>query len=205
MTAKAACFLAAALAATPVLANDSVYSDVSRDKCTIVEEVEGIFMSMTCPGPDGYPAHFKESDIRQSFFFGYLNARYLKEGFETFGPFNHAGTMVEWRLNKDKVPVSAILRWVIENGDPKTGEGNSAYDGQVLVISKVAQKEDGIGCVAGYVDALANPDPNTLARKIADDIAPGFRCGIDEAAYHGKRGEKASGSRHQLPTAPRVK
>ena len=66
MTAKAACFLAAALAATPVLANDSVYSDVSRDKCTIVEEVEGIFMSMTCPGPDGYPAHFKESDIRQA-------------------------------------------------------------------------------------------------------------------------------------------
>jgi len=62
----------------------------------------------------------------------------------------------------------------------------------VLVISKVGQPDDRSGCVAGLVDALANPDANALARKVADEVAPSFVCEKDTAVYHGTRGERAT-------------
>ena len=74
-----------------------------------------------------------------------------------------------------------------------------ALEGEVLVISRVAQPEDGLGCVAAYVDALANPDPNKLARKIADERAPSFICGRDLPVYHGVRGPKAADPGLHLP------
>jgi hypothetical protein len=70
--------------------------------------------------------------------------------------------------------------------------------GQVLVVSKVAGK-DGQGCVVGYVDALANPKANSLAREIADTRAKGFVCGRDEAQYHGTRGPAAAEPTHVFP------
>ncbi|WP_457587012.1 hypothetical protein [Ensifer canadensis] len=107
--------------------------------------------------------------------------------------------MVEWRVAKGGTAVATILRWIIENPDPKTGESVPGLEGQVLVVSKVAEKGDGKGCVAGYVDALANPDPNTIARKVADEVAPRFRCGVDQATFHGTRGDKAAEPNNELP------
>ncbi|WP_373413566.1 hypothetical protein [Ensifer aridi] len=178
MNGKVAWLSLVLLSVGPAMANESLYVDVSRYECKTIEEEPGWYSLMTCPGHDDYPVHFKEIDIRQSFSFGHLNKRYIDVAFESFFPFNHAGTTVEWRIAKGGTPVATILRWVIENPDPKTGESFPALEGQVLVVSKVAQKEDGKGCVAGYVDALANPDPNALARKIADEVAPTFRCAL---------------------------
>jgi hypothetical protein len=42
-------------------------------------------------------------------------------------------------------------------------------------------------CHVGYVDARANPDANELARKLADEKARTFRCGIDKAQSVGNR------------------
>ncbi|PII38302.1 signal peptide protein [Sinorhizobium meliloti CCBAU 01290] len=184
MRPKLRYFLSAALISAPALANDSAYTDASRDKCRLLREWEGASSQMLCPGIGD---------------FGHARQSYLENGFESFGPFNHAETTVEWRLDANGKPVAAILRWIIENPDPQTDRSTKAFEGQVLVISKVAQKEDGDGCVIGYVDALANADANTLARRIADERTASFRCGTDQASYHGNRGEKAGEPMHFLP------
>ena len=46
-------------------------------------------------------------------------------------------------------------------------------EGQVLVVTKIAP---GATCHVAYVDALANPDANELARKAADEKAVDFDC-----------------------------
>ncbi len=122
MNGKVAWLSLVLLSVGPAMANESLYVDVSRDECKTIEEEPGWYSLMTCPGHDDYPVHFKEIDIRQSFSFGHLNKRYIDEAFESFFPFNHAGTTVEWRIAKGGTPVATILRWVIENPDPKTGE-----------------------------------------------------------------------------------
>jgi hypothetical protein len=140
MRPKLRYFLSAALISAPALANDSAYTDASRDKCRLLREWEGASSQMLCPGIGDYAVHFIESDMRQSFFFGHARQSYLENGFESFGPFNHAETTVEWRLDANGKPVAAILRWIIENPDPQTDRSTKAFEGQVLVISKVAQR-----------------------------------------------------------------
>jgi hypothetical protein len=187
-------------AIAPAAANDSSYTDLDTDHCKTIgpEEEEGGGISLLCKGLKDYPVTFKEGDLRQSVFFGKLGKAYTEGAFETFGPFNHVGKKIEWRVNGKGVPVAAILRWFIENSDPDTGMPTEALRGQVLVVSKVAQA-DGIGCIAGYVDALANPEPNILARQVADEIAPGFTCAVDDAVFHGKRGNKTSDPSRYFP------
>lgn len=113
-------------------------------------------------------------------------------GWESFAPFNDVADTVEWRLDARGKPFAAIQRFLISTGDEMPGSAKAQVKGQVLVISKIGQPQEASGCVAGLVDALSNVDANDLARRIADDLAPGFACGRDKAVYHGKRGDKAA-------------
>ncbi|MBP1858476.1 hypothetical protein [Rhizobium herbae] len=185
---------------TVVLANDSVYTDLDTDHCKTLspEDEEGGGISLRCKGFKDYDVYFKEGDLRQSLFYGHLNTAYIDGAFESFGPFNYTGPKIEWRLGAGGKPVATILRWFISNVDPETGEPAPALKGQVLVVSKVAG-EDGKGCVVGYVDALANPDPNAMARQIADTQAEGFVCGTDTADFTGVRGPRAADHTHSFP------
>ncbi|MCP4383117.1 MAG: hypothetical protein GY798_17125, partial [Hyphomicrobiales bacterium] len=67
-------------------------------------------------------------------------------------------------------PFATILRFFPDLGDGETG--------QVLVITKLGGS--GQICHVGYVDALANPQANALARQIADNVAPLFDCQADQ-------------------------
>lgn len=188
------------VSAQPAKANDSTYTDINFDACTkLYEDEAGV--ALKCEGLKGYPVYAKEGDLRQSVSFGPINKAYIDGAFESFTPFNRTGAKVEWRLAASGKPVSAILRYFLENPDPNTGASNPKLEGQVLVVSRVAQ-EDGRSCVAGYVDALANPNANELARKIADEIAPSFACGGDTPVYHGERGPKAAEPGLYLPEEP---
>ena len=89
---------------------------------------------------------------------------------------------IEWRVGADGRPVAAIQRFFA---------GDKPDQGQMLVISKVGQPGEEEGCPVGYVDALANPDANDLARNIADTIAASFECGKATPEYHGAKGDKA--------------
>jgi hypothetical protein len=182
------------------LANDSAYTDLDTDHCTALlpEDTEGGSVSLRCKGLKDYAVYFKEGDLRQSILYGSVHATYIDDVFESFTPFNSTTGKIEWRLGKDGKPVATILRWLLENIDPATGEPSPKVKGQVLVVSKVAGK-DGRGCVVGYVDALANPEPNALARKVADTTAEDFACGQDQAGYHGIRGPTAAEPTHVFP------
>ncbi|CAN7327522.1 hypothetical protein LJR030_003362 [Rhizobium sp. LjRoot30] len=189
------------LAATAAGANESSYTDMNTDKCKTLSrnEEESGSVSLKCRGLDGYPVYFKEGDARQSVFFGPVSQSYIDGAFESFGMFNYVGKKVEWRVDDSGTPVAAILRYFISNLDPETGMPTKELEGQVLVISRVAQSDDESGCVAAYVDALANGDANGLARQVADDMAANFTCGQDEPSFHGERGERASEPSRYLP------
>lgn len=201
--AGAVSLILTACSTAPARAQESVYTDLDLDTCVSInsssEEEPGGFASLRCKGYQGAPVYFKEFDLRQSVYYGPVSKKIIDEAGETFSAFNHVGKKIEWRLDADGRPAATILRWFIENTNPDTGAVDKALNGQVLVISKVASEDDPMGCVAGYVDALANPEPNLLARKVADEIAPGFACGVDRPVYHGQRGEKAGEPSYSFP------
>ena len=167
--------------AHPAVAAESAYTklDVDAD-CRAETQVHG-GGTWTCKGYKTYPIHFAEGDLRQSVFYGEVGP-WHNTAFESFGRFNHAGDTVEWRLSKGK-PLATIRRWFLAP-DEATPDGPEI---QVLVISKVGQVGVGDACVAGYVEVLANPDANEVAREVADTVAPGFACRQAEPKWHGKR------------------
>ncbi len=188
------CFLVCSAAA---FANSSTYTDLNLDQCEKITEYED-GVQLKCDGYGDYPVYLKEGDLRQAVLFGKVKQVLIDEAFESFGPFNHVNTKIEWRLDEQGKPIAAILRWFIENTNPETGAVDKDSTGQVLVVSSVADI-DGVGCVVGYVDALDNPNANILARNIADYVAGGFSCAYNKPMWWGTRGEKAGQSMNYLP------
>lgn len=142
-----------------------------------------------CAGYRGYPVHFAEGDLRQFVRYGPVADEFAYPG--GFAEWNRVNDVIEWRLD-DGMPFATIHRWFIENINPETGSADKQFAGQVLVISTVADPFASVterkSCVVGFVDALSNTDANTHARRVADGLAHGFRCGTDAPHYHGDRG-----------------
>ncbi len=78
-------------------------------------------------------------------------------------------------------PFATILRFFTNSG-----EGDKA---QVLVITKLGPP--GQVCHIGTVNASINPDANAIAREVADNSAPVFNCGKDNALEFGLTGDDA--------------
>lgn len=185
-------------AASAAFANSSTYTDIVDKSCKTLSEYEAGATSK-CAGLGDYPVYIKDGDARLSVFYGQIAEILIDKGFESFGAFNNIGDKIEWRLDDDGQPIAAILRWYISNHDDDTGQYSEKTRGQVLVVSRVAQPEDGLSCVVGYVDARANKSANELARKVADEEASSFACGYNEAFWHGERGPTASDTMNYLP------
>lgn len=192
-------------------AASSAYTETKLDKCedlikdpSQIEQDMGI-ASYKCAGYKDYPFWFDEEDVRQSTYFGYLSDDILRAGGETFAVFNHVGDKIEWRLDDKGVPRATILRYIMEHQNPETTELDKAFYGQILVVSRVGQPEDETGCVTAYVDALENTDANELARKLADEQAPGFPCGKEKPVFHGKVGSKISEPMYNYPDLSEAK
>ncbi|OCW59084.1 hypothetical protein AWJ14_04295 [Hoeflea olei] len=187
-----------ALAPGAALANSSAYTDLDPELAgceTIASDIAG--GTWKCEGYRDYPVYFKEGDLRASVFFGHVAQVLIEDGFESFGPFNSTGKKIEWRLDDSGKPIAAILRYFVS--DPET----AANGGQVLVVSRVAQADDGLSCVVGYVDARSNDNANELARRVADQDAADFACGYTEAAWYGERGALAAMTSSHLPESLR--
>lgn len=192
-------FFAAALAASAAKANESAYSERNLDACkTLSQEDEGPSVTLECTGYKDLAVYFKEGDLRQSQAYGPISKAWLDEAFESFGPFNHTNAKIEWRIAAGK-PVATIVRWFVS--DPETTSDTDTRYGQVLVVSTIATAENPTSCVVGYVDALENKDANTLARKVADEEAHDFACGLNEPQWHGLRGKLAGEPVRHLPAA----
>lgn len=162
----------------------SNYTELDLDNECVAYDTDEMGGSFSCPGYAGYSVLFSEGDLRQSVFYGYVGEWFAEGAFESFSGFNNVSGKIEWRL-KAGLPFATIHRWFIE---PEDGSTDADDKGEVLVVSKVAQPGVGDGCVAGYVDARENDDANELARQVADELAPGFMCRIDEPVFHGKEG-----------------
>lgn len=181
MTARLLVFLAALgvlasagqAAAQPAQSN---YTDVDLNQCTVIESDD--FGTMwACPGYRGIPVMISEVDLRMMVSYG-LTSTTEKAAQQTLPPFNRLGDKIEWRVSMAEghlKPFATILRFLTQReGTEKPGE--------VLVVTRLAP---GATCQIAYVDALANPDANAMARKFADEKAAGFDC-KKEPEYVGK-------------------
>lgn len=183
MRPAAALVVALAMLGAPASAAEmvSAYTDIDFEKnCSIfaVNEEGGEFANFACAGYKGYPILIYTGDLRESLFYGFPPQGDLAPAWESFSAFNRTGPKVEWRIERDgqrETPVATIHRWFV-SADPD----DSSKEVQVLVVEKVGQVHERMGCAIGLVMATGNPKANETARRIADEQAPGFVCGADE-------------------------
>lgn len=183
MTGKvfaSALYVAGLLLATPANAQqiESSYTDLDLNvDCTVIESDD--FGTMwACQGLKGVPVMVTEGDLRMFVSYG-LTSTTEKAAEQTLGPFNRLGEKIEWRVSNAEghwKPFATILRFFTQGEEGKP-------EGQVLVVTKVAP---GATCQIAYVDALANPNANELARKAADEKAKDFDCAVSDPEYVGK-------------------
>jgi len=143
----------------------------------------------TCPGKAGLVVLISEDDLRETVSVGRNRAAAAKEPAATdgFGPFNSTEHTVEWRLKNGK-PFAIIQRWRIADIDDEDKNGRPIAK-PMLAVTRLPP---GQVCHVAYIDAQANPNPNELARKAADDFARDFKCGKDEVKIIGATGRAVS-------------
>ena len=165
----------------------SAYTSTAPKDCRQVGKPSELDGSTTrvCPGKGGLIVLIDEDDLREIVSVGRSRKVAAEEpAAQTwFAPFNSSETTVEWRT-ADTKPFAIIQRWhIADSNDPdKQGRPNTKA---MLVVTRLPQ---GPVCHVAYVDAIANPDANELARKAADDFARSFTCGKDEVKIIGNRG-----------------
>jgi hypothetical protein len=165
----------------------STYTSTAPKDCRQIGKPSELDGSTTrvCPGKAGLVVLISEDDLREIVSVGRNRKVAAEEPAAQvwFGPFNSSENTVEWRAAGAK-PFAIIQRWHIADGTDldKQGRPNTKA---MLVVTRLPP---GPVCHVAYVDAIANPNANELARKAADDFAHGFACGKDEVKIIGTRG-----------------
>ncbi len=183
-----AIFAACVLLASAVPARSqqifSAYSKFDADKTckhTPGRDPED-YGSWVCAGHAGIIVRLSAGDQRMQVSFGH-NARAAareEAASQSFPGFNsvYQGT-VEWRIEKlpngKTRPFATILRWNTRTAeDSERDDGKST--GRTLVVTRL---NPGGVCHVGYVDARS-AGANEAARKLADEKARSFKCGVDD-------------------------
>ena len=165
----------------------SSYSSTAPKDCRVTGAGNGVDDSMTrvCPGKAEYVVLISEDDLRETVSVGRNRLGASKEpAAQTwFGPFNSTTNTVEWRGIAGK-PFAIIQRWHIADNADHDKEGRPIAK-PMLAVTRLPPGEV---CHVAYVDAQANPNPNELARKAADELARHFKCGTDEVKVIGETG-----------------
>ena len=138
-----------------------------------------------CPGKSGLVVLISEADLRETVSVGRNHMVAAKESASEawFGPFNSTTNTVEWRAVDGK-PFAIIQRWHIADNSDEDKNGRPIAK-PMLAVTRLPP---GAVCHVAYVDAQANPNPNELARKAADEFARNFKCGVDEVKVIGETG-----------------
>ena len=142
-----------------------------------------------CPGKSGLGVLISEDDLRETVSVGRNRAAAAKEPAAQawFGPFNSTTNTVEWRAVDGK-PFAIIQRWHIADNSDEDKNGRPIAK-PMLAVTRLPP---GAVCHVAYVDAQANPNPNELARKAADELARKFECGKDEVHVIGETGRAST-------------
>ena len=165
----------------------SSYTSTAPKDCRMIGKPSELDGSTTrfCPGKAGLGVLISEDDLRETVSIGRNHTAAAREPAAQiwFGPFNSTTNTVEWRAVDGK-PFAIIQRWHIAD--------NSDQDKDSRPIAKpmlaVTRLPPGEVCHVAYIDAQANPNPNELARKAADELARNFKCGKDEVQVIGETG-----------------
>ena len=177
-TLPALALLAGMVASQPALAGfNSAYTDINLDECLVLD-ADDFGVSWACPGYKGYPLRISEGDLRFTIAYGF-NIDGEPGRSQSLGPFNHLGPKLEWRLSNASgrwLPVATIVRYFTQNQETLK-ESN-----EVLVVTQLLE---GQTCHIAYIDALANPNANELAREAADKAGK-FDCANDDVEIIGK-------------------
>lgn len=148
----------------------SVYTDNDFTNCTTLAVEPGQSAELACPGYKGYPLLIRDGDLRMFVSYGF-DARNEMAASQTMPNFNTLGEKLEWLIADDadlgEHPVATIVRYHLDRSE------GFIPDTQVLVVTRI---EPGNTCHVAYVDALANPNANELARQAAADLVPGWDC-----------------------------
>jgi hypothetical protein len=156
---------------------NSAYTDINLDQCLVLN-ADDFGASWACPGYKGYPLQISEGDLRFVISYGF-NIDDEPGRSQSLGPFNHLGAKLEWRLSNASggwLPVATIVRYFTQNQE--TYEETN----EVLVVTQLVE---GQTCHIAYIDALANPNANELARQAADKAGK-FDCANDKVDIIGK-------------------
>jgi hypothetical protein len=165
----------------------SSYTSTAPKDCRTIGKPSELDGSTTrvCPGKSGLVVVIVEDDLREVVSVGRNRTAAAREPAAQvwFHPFNSSAHTVEWRTADGK-PFAIIQRWLMaDNGDlDKSGRPT---DKPMLAVTRLPP---GPVCHVAYVDGQANRDANELARKAADEFAPGFQCGEDEVKVIGATG-----------------
>lgn len=165
----------------------SSYTSTAPKDCRVVSAQTGVDDSTirTCPGKAGLVVVISEDDLRETVSVGRNRAAAAKEpaAQNWFGPFNSTTNTVEWRAVDGK-PFAIIQRWHIADNSDEDKSGRPIAK-PMLAVTRLPPGEV---CHVAYIDAQANPNPNELARKAADELARNFKCGKDEVQVIGETG-----------------
>jgi hypothetical protein len=163
---------------------ESAYTPLDLAKCRMEPlspqaEQEGMGGVFWCVGYNKMPVRVSEGDLR--FFVSYgPNAANEPAVHETVPGFNRIHTTLEWRVSRTGqrvTPIATILRYFEASGP------DGSTEVPVLVVTRLGGP--GQVCHVGYVAVRSNPQANTIAREVADKVAPNFRCGVDSPVTYG--------------------
>ena len=153
--------------------NQTEQTNLDLDLCTVVQS-DDFGSTWACNGHKGIPVMIAERDQHFMVSFG-LTSTTEPAAKQTLPPSNQLGAKIEWRISNASgayKPFAAIVPYLTE--PPKSEAGKEAApEGRILVVTRI---EPGATCQIAWIDAVANPDAEDLARKTADEKAPDFDC-----------------------------
>jgi hypothetical protein len=165
----------------------STYTSTAPKDCRVSSAGNGVDDSTirVCPGKAGLVVVVSEDDLRETVSVGRNRAAADREPAAQawFGPFTSTTPKVEWRA-RDGKPFAIIRRWHLADNTDEDTRGRPIAK-PMLAVTRLPP---GPVCHVAYIDASANPHANELARKAADETAPGFKCGNDEVKVIGESG-----------------
>ena len=169
----------------------SSYTSTAPRNCRVGSAGTGVDDSTirACPGKGGLMVLISEDDLRETVSVGRNRAAADREPAAKtwFGPFNSSEPTVEWRMKSGR-PFAIIQRWRIADIDDEDKNGRPIAK-PILAVTRLPP---GQVCHVAYIDAQANPNPNELARKAADEFARDFKCGKDDVKVIGETGRAVS-------------
>jgi hypothetical protein len=170
----------------------SLYTSTAEKDCRVKDAPPDGSISI-CPGKGGLIVVLTEADARQTVSVGRNPKAADNEpaANQSFRPFNSTTNTVEWRIANGK-PFAIIQRWHISDNEEQDKHGRPV--GRNLLV--VTRLPPGPVCHVAYIDARANPNPNELARKVADEAARDFQCGRDEVKIAGESGRATELAKH---------